>query len=68
MPLDKMTRQEKLRAMEALWADLSRCEEEIESPSWHQEVLNDREQRISSGQEAFIQWDTAKQQLRQRSK
>jgi Putative addiction module component len=35
LPLDKMTVAEKLRAMEMLWADLSRNEAQIESPAWH---------------------------------
>jgi hypothetical protein len=30
-----MTVQEKLAAMEALWEDLSRSPEAIESPEWH---------------------------------
>jgi hypothetical protein len=33
LPLDKMTVAEKLRAMEALWADLSRDEAQVESPA-----------------------------------
>ncbi len=64
LPLDKMTTAEKLRAMEALWADLTRREEELESPAWHEHVLKERESRVQSGQEAFIDWETAKKQLR----
>jgi len=45
---------EKLRVMETLWADLSRNEREIESPVWHEQVLREREQRVRSGQESFI--------------
>lgn len=62
--LDKMTVAEKLRAMEALWADLSRDETQIESPAWHGDVLHDREAKIKSGKEKFIDWETAKKQLR----
>jgi hypothetical protein len=64
LPLDKMTVAEKLRAMEMLWADLSRNEAQIESPAWHENVLRDREARIKSGEEKFLDWETAKQQLR----
>jgi hypothetical protein len=35
LPLKKMSRGEKLRAMEALWADLSQDEDRFESPLWH---------------------------------
>jgi hypothetical protein len=64
LPLDQMTSAEKLRAMEALWEDLSRNEEDIQSPSWHGQVLEAREARVKSGQEKFMDWEAAKQQLR----
>ena len=68
LPLDKMTVAEKLRAMEMLWADLSRDDAQIESPAWHAEVLHDREARVESGTEQFIDWETAKEQLREKLK
>ncbi len=68
LPLDQMTVAEKLRAMEAIWADLSRHEENVPSPGWHEQVLKEREERIKSGQEKFISWETAKQELRDRFK
>ncbi len=52
--------------MEALWADLSRDEAQFESPAWHGDVLHDREDKIKSGQESFMDWETAKRQLRDR--
>ncbi|MGA2242078.1 MAG: addiction module protein [Verrucomicrobiota bacterium] len=64
LPLDKMTVAEKLRAMEALWADLSRNEAQVESPAWHGDVLHDREKAIKSGKQSFMDWETAKKQLR----
>ncbi len=66
LPLDQMTTEDKLRAMEALWADLSRHKAEVPSPAWHEAVLKEREERLQSGQETFIDWETAKQQLRDR--
>jgi hypothetical protein len=64
LPLDRMTREEKLRAMEALWADLSRDESQLESPAWHGDVLRERAENVRAGKESFIDWDTAKKQLR----
>jgi hypothetical protein len=61
-----MTTAEKLRAMEAIWADLTRNAESFESPAWHAEVLREREQRIAEGKETFIDWDEDKHQLRER--
>jgi hypothetical protein len=64
LPLDRMTIAEKLRAMELLWADLSRDEAQFNSPEWHGEVLHDRAARVKEGKESFMDWETAKQQLR----
>ena len=68
LPLDRMTKEEKLRAMEALWADLSRDETQVESPGWHEQVLRERIEAVHSGQETFLDWEVAKQQLRNRQK
>ena len=35
----RLSKTERLQAMEWLWASLSREPEEIESPEWHGEVL-----------------------------
>ena len=64
LPLDQMTVAEKLRAMEAIWADLTRDEEEIDSPAWHADVLKEREMRVSEGKESYMDWEEAKKQLR----
>ena len=64
LPLDRMTREEKLRAMEELWADLSRDEAQFESPAWHGDVLRERVEAAKSGKEAFMDWETAKKKLR----
>ena len=45
LPLNEMTVQEKLAAMESLWEDLSRSPEAIESPAWHKDILDQRQQR-----------------------
>jgi hypothetical protein len=60
LPLEKMTVAEKLQAMEELWADLSR-DESLESPAWHGKILQER-----AGGKDFVDWETAKKQLRTR--
>ena len=57
---------EKLRAMEALWADSIREEAQFESPAWHGDVLREREEHIKTGRESFMDWEAAKKQLRAR--
>lgn len=63
--LKRMTLPEKLRLMEALWEDLCQSEQELSSPDWHREVLEEREKKIASGEESFVDWDVAKKKLRQ---
>jgi hypothetical protein len=66
LDIEKMTLEEKLRAMEALWTDLSRNEANIQSPPWHEEVLKEREEEVKSGQAKFESWEHAKRELRDR--
>jgi len=42
----------------------SRNEAQLESPAWHEGVLRDREDKIKSGAEKFMDWEAAKKQLR----
>ena len=60
----RLPRVEKLRLMEALWDDLSHEGAEVDSPSWHEAVLRETEQRIASGEETPMEWDAAKRHLR----
>lgn len=64
--LTEMTKQEKLRMMEALWIDLTRHEEEFLSPNWHEDVLKAREERLAAGQEQYLDWAAAKKELQRR--
>ena len=66
LPLDRMTTEEKLRAMEALWDDLSGNADRFESPAWHADVLRERDQRIAEGKEPSVEWEVAKRKLRER--
>jgi hypothetical protein len=64
LPLKEMTLREKLAAMESLWEDLTRTPESFESPDWHKDILDERRQQIADGKARFVDWDTAKAQLR----
>jgi hypothetical protein len=66
LPLKVMTLREKLATMESLWEDLSRSPEKLPSPAWHKEVLDRRRARVASGKAKFIEWETAKRELRKR--
>ena len=64
LPLEKMTLADKLEAMEALWADLSRTPADLPSPDWHRDVLNERRRLVAEGKLKFLDWDTAIADLR----
>ena len=68
LEIEKMTLEEKLRAMEALWASLCRDEQNIQSPPWHEQILKQRDERVESGEEKFMNWEDAKRELRDRLK
>lgn len=60
----QLPRVEKMRLMEALWTDLSDEAEEFDSPSWHEAVLKETEQRVAAGGEKAVAWGEAKRLLR----
>jgi hypothetical protein len=61
-----LSREEKLKVMEAIWEDLSRDAEQVESPDWHREALHETDRRRKSGQESVVDWRKAKKELRKR--
>ena len=62
IPLKKMSFEEKIQTMELIWDDL--CHEgTVKSPSWHENILINREQAIKDGTDEFIDWETAKKNI-----
>ena len=37
----------------------------ISSPSWHKNVLQEREEQIKTGVDEFMDWDKAKKQIKE---
>jgi hypothetical protein len=64
--IGSLSREEKLRIMEAIWEDLSKEQEQVESPEWHREALEETERRRKSGRESVVGWQDAKKKLRKR--
>jgi len=59
-----MTLREKLEVLEALWEDLAREAQSVESPGWHKETLEERSERIAEGKARFTDWEKAKTEIR----
>ena len=64
LEIQRMPRQEKLKLMETLWADLNREDAEFESPAWHADALRETSERRVRGEETLLDWEQAKTKLR----
>jgi hypothetical protein len=62
--IDRMTWEEKLRALEELWDAIAREGDRYESPAWHEQELKETRQRYDAGAEASMDWASAKRELR----
>lgn len=67
LPLESLSLEEKLHAMESLWDDLCRHADDVESPSWHQEILAQRESAVTQGIDQFTDWESAKRAIRKQA-
>jgi hypothetical protein len=67
LAIKRMSREEKLRAMEALWEDLTQDEAEVDSPGWHGEALRQTEQLVRAGKAKFSDWQAAKRRVRRKA-
>ncbi|MDZ7830816.1 MAG: addiction module protein [Desulfobacterales bacterium] len=61
-----LSKEEKLRLMEAIWEDLTKEVDFIESPEWHRQKLEETSRRLEAGQEPIKDWQDAKTELRKR--
>jgi hypothetical protein len=66
IPIDNLSVADKIVLMERLWDDLSRCPADVAPPGWHGNVLDKRRDAVLAGSAAFVDWDSAKQRLRER--
>lgn len=64
LPISDLSLAQKLDLMEALWAELSRDAKNLESPAWHKDVLEDRQEAFEAGKISTSDWEEAKRRLR----
>jgi putative addiction module component (TIGR02574 family) len=65
--LRQLPRDEKLRIIEMLWADLAADGYSFESPAWHAEELRKTEIELAGGRAEAVDWEDAKKELQKRS-
>ncbi|MGH8265936.1 MAG: addiction module protein [Steroidobacteraceae bacterium] len=63
--IERMSWQEKLRALEELWDAIAREGDRYAAPAWHEPELKETQQRHQSGAEKPMDWARAKRALRQ---
>jgi hypothetical protein len=64
LPLENMSAEEKLRAMELLWDDLCNKAGDLTSPAWHESILAERDAMQKRSEDEFEDWETAKRNIR----
>jgi hypothetical protein len=64
LDLERMTIAEKLQAVEQIWEDIARNPEEVSSPDWHGELLEERDRRIERGESKYLDLEEAKRRIR----
>jgi putative addiction module component (TIGR02574 family) len=68
IPIESFTVAEKLLLMERLWEDLSKRPSNVAPPEWHGDVLAARLAAVKEGRTELVDWDAAKERLRNRFK
>jgi len=62
--LAEMSLEQKLEAMELLWADLSATPDQVDSPAWHRDELGRRREQVRQDPDRFESWNGAIADLR----
>lgn len=68
LPIDSLFLTEKLLLMERLWENLSRRPTDVPVPDWHGDILSERQAAVREGKTSPVDWESAKQRLRERFK
>lgn len=68
IPIETLSTEEKLLLMERLWDDLSRRPSNVPVPDWHGDILAERLAGVREGRTSFVDWEAAKERLRERLK
>jgi putative addiction module component (TIGR02574 family) len=63
-PIAQLSFAEKLDLMEMFWVDMIGNEKTLESPTWHEAVLSDRETALNAGKITASNWEEAKERIK----
>ena len=57
---------ERIELMEALWSEMARHGDALQSPAWHETELARRKEAVLKGDQKPVGWDQAKKLIRRR--
>jgi len=60
LEINRMSKIERLQAMETIWDSLIHENSEIESPEWHRDILAGRKRSIEEGKAEFLSIEEVK--------
>lgn len=63
--IEALTVAEKVQLLESVWQSLCRQSGDVQSPDWHQEVLDERRRRLEDGRATVSPWADARARLLQ---
>ena len=66
--IERMSKTERIQAMELLWNSISSDPESVDSPAWHGEVLAKRLAKVEAGKGEFLTLPQLKKRLNARNK
>ena len=67
LEIERMSRTEKVQAMELLWRSMTDAPEKVKSPAWHKTILQKRLAKIESGKAEFLTIAQLKKRLAKRT-
>ncbi len=68
IPIESLSLAEKLLLMERLWENLSKQPSNVPPSDWHGDLLAARLAAVKEGRTTFVEWEVAKERLRDRLK
>jgi putative addiction module component (TIGR02574 family) len=67
LEIERMSRTEKVQAMELLWRSMSAAPDKLESPGWHKKILAKRLAKVEAGKGEFLTLSQLKKRLAKRA-
>jgi hypothetical protein len=67
LDLKHMSIEKKIQTMKSILGNLCEKAGSLSSPSWHKNILREREKSIKSGDEKFMSWDKAKKDIQDKT-